>query len=330
MRHRPGPTVLARVLALALVAVGIAGSPSPALGAPSPPNRTARPVPSGTTTVTVVVDGTTRDAVVHVPERVAADPRAAAPLVLHLHGGLGSPEHSIATTGLIDAAERAGFVVAFPRGTAVDAAGALGLDGYVWNAGRCCGLAARESVDDVAFLETLVDELEETLPVDASRVVMSGHSNGAMMTWRFACEAGGVLAAAMPVAGSLETADPASCAPRATLLAVHGDADRNHPIGGGSGERSISRVAYRPFAESVAAYAAASGCRAKTRTVQQGVATVTRSRGCAHDASVESVVLAGADHPWPGGGGSGTAVQGTPFPDWSATDALVDLVRRTE
>jgi len=40
-------------------------------------------------------------------------------------------------------------------------------------------------------------------------------------------------------------------------------------------------------------------------------------------------VLHGADHPWPGGTASGAALQGTPFPDWSATDALVALVAST-
>ena len=39
--------------------------------------------------------------------------------------------------------------------------------------------------------------------------------------------------------------------------------------------------------------------------------------------------LHGADHPWPGANASGVGIQGTPFPDWSATDALVALVAGT-
>jgi polyhydroxybutyrate depolymerase len=314
---------MTRRAAVALVAAAALATLS---SAPAVAGR--RTVTAGTTVVTLAVDGTPRDAVVYVPARVAAHPGRSVPLVLHLHGGLGSPELSIATTGLVEAADAHGFVVAFPRGTPVDLALPGDRTGYVWNAGHCCAVAARERVDDVAFLRALVEDLEDALPIDTDRVIMSGHSNGAMMTWRFACEAGGVLAAAMPVAGSLETADPTACTPQGTsLLAVHGDADRNHPIDGGPGSRSISGVAYRPFTESVATYARAARCGPRPRVTRAGVVTATRYRGCARGADVESVVLAGADHPWPGSSASGTAVQGEPFPDWSATEALVQLVQ---
>jgi len=321
------------VAALALAAA-LAGGPVPVASAATTPSTSARgervTVAAGTSTVTIDVDGTPRTTVVHVPAAVASAPAGTVPLVLHLHGGLGSPENSIATTGLVEAADAHGFVVAFPQGTAVGVPLPNGSTGYVWNAGRCCGIAARDGVDDVGFLDRLIRTLEVSLPIDAARVVMAGHSNGAMMAWRFACERGGAVAAAMPVSGSLETDDPTACTPRGTsLLAVHGDADRNHPIGGGQGTRSVSGVAYRPFADSVAAFARASGCRARPAVTGTAITTTSRYRACRRRAAVTSVVLHGADHPWPGGAAAGTAVQGVPFADWSATDALVDLVAAT-
>ncbi|MFA5884245.1 MAG: hypothetical protein WDA60_10380 [Acidimicrobiia bacterium] len=316
-------------LSAAFAALGIAalvGSAIPARAADAAPA-----VPSGTFPYEVVVDGVTRSTVVHVPASVAAHPDRPVPLVLHLHGGGGSPQNSIDTTGLVEAADANGFVVAFAQGTPIAVKLPDGTRGYVWNAGSCCAVAARDDVDDVAFLSELIRSLERSLPIDRDRVVMSGHSNGAMMTWRFACERGGVLAAAMPVSGSLETADPAACAPRGTsLLAVHGDADRNHPVEGGTGTRSVSGVDYRPFADSVAAYARGARCARKPTVTTSGVETVTHYRRCARDADVRSVVLAGADHPWPGATASGTALQGVPFPGWSATDALTKLVQSTE
>lgn len=319
-----------------LSAVVLGAAPAPAATAAiaattARATTTPAAVVAGTSTVDVDVAGTTRTAVVHVPQSVADHPDRAVPLVLHLHGGGGSPQNSIDTTGLIEAADAHGFVVAFPQGTPIAVTLPDGTTGYVWNAGSCCAVAARTGVDDVAFLGRLIRSLEATLPVDTDRVVMSGHSNGAMMAWRFACERGGVLAAVMPVSGSLETADPNACAPRGTaLLAVHGDADRNHPIEGGRGSRSVSGVDYRPFADSVATYARASGCRARPKVTDAAVTTTSRYRGCRRGATVTSVVLHGADHPWPGGVASGTALQGTPFPDWSATDALVTLVAHTD
>jgi len=331
MPRRPVLPLTAAGLVLAgLVLTGLAGATIPAAaadpGAPTP----GAAITSGTFTVDVVVGGVTRSAVVHVPTQVAARPGRVVPLVLHLHGGGGSPQNSIDTTGLVAAADANGFIVAFPQGTPIAVTLPNGTTGFVWNAGSCCAVAVRDDVDDVAFLDQLIRSLERTLPVDTTRVVMSGHSNGAMMAWRFACERGGVLAAAMPVSGSLETADPNACRPRGTsLLAVHGDADRNHPIEGGTGTRSVSGVDYKPFADSVAAYARASGCRAQPAVATATVTTTSKYRACRRGATVTSVVLHGADHPWPGGAASGAALQGTPFPDWSATDALVQLVATT-
>lgn len=320
LRRSLGVLLAAASVGAAAVAVG------PTAGAAEAPAA----VTAGTTTITVDVGGTTRSAVVHVPAAVAADARRRVPLVLHLHGFSGAPDASIATTGLVEAADADGFIVAFPQGTPLVVALPGGRTGYAWNAGGCCGVAVREEVDDVAFLRALIAELTATLPVDADRVVMSGHSNGAMMTWRFACEAGGVLAAAMPVAGSLETADPGACRPRGTsLLAVHGDADQIHPIAGGTSGPEIARVAFHPFADSVAAYATASGCAPRPRVTDASITTTTRYRHCARDARVESVVLHGADHPWPGGTSGGLAGSGVAFADWSATAAVVDVVDRT-
>lgn len=315
-----------RALATASVVSAIAAL----LGSAVPASAAGPTVPSGTFPTSVVVDGVSRSAVVHVPTSVVDRRDQQVPLVLHLHGGGGSPQNSIDTTRLVEASDANGFIAVFPQGTPIAIPLPGGSTGSVWNAGACCAVAAREDIDDVAFLDELIRSLEQTLPVDADRVVMSGHSNGAMMAWRFACERGGVLAASMPVSGSLETAGPASCAPRGTsLLAVHGDADRNHPLEGGTGTRSVSGVSFRPFADSVDAYASASGCRVQPKVSDERVTTTSRYRGCRRGATVTSVVLHGADHPWPGGIASGIGIQGTPFPDWSATDALVALVAST-
>lgn len=95
-----------------------------------------------------------------------------------------------------------------------------------------------QKADDVAFLSALIAHLKETLAVDPKRVYMAGHSSGAMMTYRYAAERGGDLAAIGAVAGSVGSdygtdgthsiRIPAPVAP-VSVIAFHGKADPTVP-----------------------------------------------------------------------------------------------------
>jgi len=54
-----------------------------------------------------------------------------------------------------------------------------------WNAGGCCGSAARSGIDDVAYVSRLIGSLRER---GAQRFVLVGYSNGGMLAYRVACE----------------------------------------------------------------------------------------------------------------------------------------------
>src|SRR5690349_9751260 len=102
------------------------------------------------------------------PYRVVAPARVlgtSAPLVLALHGGGGVPRGMALMTRFDAAALREGFVVAYPAG----------LD-RSWNAGACCGPAARGGVDDVGFVVALIDRFVERLGVDERRIFVTGFS----------------------------------------------------------------------------------------------------------------------------------------------------------
>jgi polyhydroxybutyrate depolymerase len=237
-------------------------------------------------------------------------PRAAGPLALivALHGGLGSGDQLADTSQFEPLAEREGFAVVFPDGV-----------GATWNAGACCGGAVTRKIDDVAFLRSLVDDIADKVSIDRTRVFAVGHSNGAMMAFRLGCEAPDVFSKVVPVAGSLEID---RCVPKkaAALLAIHGDADRNHPIGGGSGDRSITDVSYRSMADSLAMWTKAMSCAASTEDAAGPIRTTTWS-GCRDGVETTYVVIAGADHPWPGSADRRvSALQGVPT---TALDATV-------
>lgn len=145
------------------------------------------------------------------------------PLVVVLHGGAGSPQQVAKSTGFSELAAKEGFIVAYPEGS-----------GHVptWNAGKCCGYAAREDVDDVGFIEAMVKDIRQRHEIDTTRIYATGMSNGGMMTYRLACELSGLFAAVAPVAGALNTFD---CKPngRLSMAIVHALDDRNVRYEGG-------------------------------------------------------------------------------------------------
>merc|ERR1712048_935361 len=56
-------------------------------------------------------------------------------------------------------------------------------------------------VDDIGFIDALLDELEATYCIDRSRIYVTGYSNGGMMTQRLGCELNHRLAAIAPQHG---------------------------------------------------------------------------------------------------------------------------------
>ena len=98
-----------------------------------------------------------------------------------------------------------------------------------WNAGPCCGAAAG-TVDDLAYLDRLLEVVGALQGVDRRRVHLAGYSNGAMLAYRYACGRPGRVAGVLAVAGT----HTAPCTPtRATaVLSVHGAQDPTVPLSG--------------------------------------------------------------------------------------------------
>ncbi len=186
-----------------------------------------------------------RSMIVYVPSRPSHD----LPLVVVLHGGLGSAQRiasqeSESALNINSLAERYGFIVAYLNGT--PATRYFGADKLAWNAGGgCCGQSAANNVDDVGYITDAVRYLEEHYQIDEHRVYGMGHSNGAMMTQRLVCETP-LYQAAVVISGPLNldtTTCPAAQGKR--VLAIHGADDENVPIAGGRGTQGFSKAEYR-------------------------------------------------------------------------------------
>lgn len=104
-----------------------------------------------------------------------------------------------------------------------------------WNATDACCNFYGSTVDDVAALDAVLDEVTASVPIDRARIYLLGHSNGGFMAYRMACEhaerfAGvGVLAAA-------DYLDPNVCVPSeaVSILHMHGDRDATITYAGGA------------------------------------------------------------------------------------------------
>ncbi len=142
------------------------------------------------------------------------------PLMMLLHGyGASSAIQDTYFRASATARER-GYYLILPEGT-VDSSGS-----QFWNATPACCNFDGSTVDDVAYLTSLIDEAESVVPVDTTRVYLYGHSNGGFMTYRLACELSERITAAVSLAGGDYLSDT-TCTPTrgVSLLQVHGTAD---------------------------------------------------------------------------------------------------------
>ncbi len=219
-----------------------------------------------------------------------------APLVIALHGRLGTAAGLEKLSGLLSIARREGFTLVLPEG--VDRS---------WHDARDVGPAAKQGVDDVKFLASVIDEFVERRGVDRSRVYVLGMSNGGFMTLTLVCRLADRLAGAASITGGLSTKLQADCplsrpVPLAFFL---GTEDPLVPFKGGQvandrGEITPAEDAARFFAEK-------NGCAlTPTRRLLPDFDPADGTRvevqtfgGCA--APVELHVIEGGGHTWPGG-----------------------------
>jgi polyhydroxybutyrate depolymerase len=233
---------------------------------------------------TIVVDGVSRTYLLYRPadQTDAAKPR---PLVVMLHGAFGSGEQAERACHWDAMADRGGFVVVYPDGI-----------GRTWNAGgACCGRAHRDGVNDVGFLDRLIESVVKDEAIDPAHIYMTGMSNGGAMTYRYACEGRTKLAAIGPVASSFTYA----ClqVPALPVMAFHGLDDRTVPFAGGAGRRGRDLI-WQPVETSLALFRAADHCSAPTSNSVAEVTTATAV--CDKGLKVVLITVAGAGHQWPG------------------------------
>jgi polyhydroxybutyrate depolymerase len=196
-------------------------------------------------------------------------------------------------------------------------------------------------VDDVSYFGAVLDDIAARNTIDATRIYVTGFSNGGMMSYRLACAMSDRIAGIAAVGGASGQFDQSlnqyySCNPARPIpvLHVHATNDRNYPYAGGYGV-GISNVDFYSVDSTIADWIA------RNNVMAQGVATsVTPTTTCTRYATPADVnlpsaavtlcredppdvydpateIVFGGGHSWPGGSRSPSASSDTPLQDFN-------------
>jgi polyhydroxybutyrate depolymerase len=241
----------------------------------------SKPSPKGTTIQGALVsDGHQRTYHLYLPGSL--DSHKPAPIVLVFHGAhYSSPEPTINA-----AAETAGFIVVY----ADTIGGHLVVNGEdvsnEWNAGICCGQSVPVGIDDVGFVNRLLDDLFRAYRIDPSRVYAMGLRNGGGMALRLGCELASRVAAIGAVAGPFM---PAQCHPsRPVALAQALGTD---DVIVGTDEVAATMERWRQLDR----------CSGPVTSDRNGYVTRIASAGCTGGVEVTTYLIqnSGNGNPWP-------------------------------
>jgi polyhydroxybutyrate depolymerase len=214
--------------------------------------------------------------------------------LIALHGRLGTGKKMIKQTGFNRIADREGFIAVYPEGFKRG-----------WADGRGISHADKRDVDDVAFIDRLINVLEEEFPIDSSRIYIAGHSNGGFMAQRLAIEYPQYFAAIAVVAASVSEwlATRFTSGGMMPILFINGTADTVTPYLGGrqpGGARVLS------VEDALKMWAHFNGCKEapavrEIHDLKNGpLVSVFTYGSCQDHSQVKLYKIDGGGHVWPG------------------------------
>jgi len=269
---------------------------------------------SENTIYTIKFNHQERTYILHIP--TSYNGSIATPLVLSLHGGGGNAESEMSLTNFNPLADEKGFIVAYPNGN-----GRLEDKLLTWNGGTCCGYAATNNIDDVGFVRAVVAELESAYNIDPNRIYATGLSNGAIMSYRLACEVSDLFAAIGPVSG---TQNISRCQPKqpVSIIHFHGTADQHVPYDGGVGDESLVGVDFASVQDSIRFWVKQDQCSSAPETQTHDDIQLDTYSNCSNGSAVELYTIMDGLHAWPGASKPGWIGGDKPTQSISATQLI--------
>jgi polyhydroxybutyrate depolymerase len=238
-------------------------------------------------------DGKKREYLLHVPSNYNEQINKS--LVIALHGGLGTPKNIEEQSLLSDVSDEEGFIVCYPDGI-----------GRTWNAGKCCGKAMKKDIDDVGFIETLIDKLINEYDINSTRIFVTGISNGGFMSYHLACKISGKIAAIAPVAATM-TMDNCTATTPVSIVHFQSYLDDSVPYLGGRGN-GISEVYKSPLDSVFKVWSTINNCTTQDSLIESNpFYDATIWRNCNNSTEIVWYMTNDGGHSWP----MGTQPRGT-------------------
>ena len=154
-----------------------------------------------------------------------------APVLFALHGYGSSAETHKAYTMHEPFANTNKAIVVYAQGYKLETA--LTSSSSHWNVGAW---TIGSTVDDIDFINTVIDLIDDKAVINKNRIYSSGMSNGGFMSYNLACNLSSRIAAIVSVTGSFSTEMLADCNPEhpTPVMQIHGALDPTVPFDGNS------------------------------------------------------------------------------------------------
>ena len=191
---------------------------------------------------------------IHLPKNYQSNQKYS--LVLAFHGGGGNYEIQSKYYNWKEQADKSNFIVVFPNGSGPRLFKKL----KTWNAGKCCGQASNKNKNHIGYIKALLNKLKNEISYDESRVFATGMSNGAMFSYRLACDLPGVFKGIAPVAGTINTNECNGVNEKTSLFLIHDINDQHVLFNGGCGPKCRTDVNYTSVPETIKFWTQKNSC----------------------------------------------------------------------
>jgi polyhydroxybutyrate depolymerase len=240
----------------------------------------------------LTVDGLKRNFIIYVPAGVNAADKL--PVIVSLHGRLGTAEGQMKFADFRPIADKEKFIIVCPQG--IDRS---------WNDGRGTP-AHNKGINDVKFIDQLINYMIKTYNGDPARIYVTGMSNGGFMSSRLACELHSKIAAIAVVAASMDQDAGYKPAAPMPVMYIQGTDDPLVPFTGGPMRKGAGGSIYG-HEEIVKKWAAADGGGANPAVTNlpvkenDGTSVIKEVYSNKKGLKVIGYTITGGGHTWPGG-----------------------------
>tara|TARA_Y100001968_G_scaffold255451_1_gene241599 strand:+ start:453 stop:1685 length:1233 start_codon:yes stop_codon:yes gene_type:complete len=244
-------------------------------------------------------NGQIREYYLYIPNSIQDN----APLVFVLHGYTGSAGGIMGYSGMNEIAQENGFAVCYPQGLS-DQSG-----NNFWNVGY--EFHDNQMVNDVNFLSSLANYLQDEYNLSEENTFSTGMSNGGDMSYMLACQANDVFKAIAPVAGCMmeEIYNTCDSSP-VPVFEIHGNND-NVTLWDGDMQNNDGWGAYYSIEDGIELWVETNNCQNNEEVflpntnLSDGSYIINhRYFDCTDNAEVWLYEVVNGGHDWPGSYGN--------------------------